>query len=126
MVTLLFLSSNGHLVAIEVLVESFYTIPVNVKGLSIEDLHLIPLWGSWMMAAAVLMALPAVVALTIVNLAFGVMSRAAPQMNVFALGFPTALILGFFVMWVTQINMLALYQSLIGDTLQFMRVLIKA
>lgn len=45
MVTLIFLASNGHLVAIEILVESFYTIPVNVKGLTVEDLRLIPLWG---------------------------------------------------------------------------------
>ena len=78
------------------------------------------------MAGALLMALPAVVALTIVNMAFGVMSRAAPQMNVFALGFPTALILGMFVMWVTQINMLALYQTFVADALEFMRLLIKA
>lgn len=126
MVTVMFLASNGHLVAIEILVESFYTIPVNVKGLDVEDLHLIPLWGSWMMAGALLMSLPAVVALTIVNMAFGVMSRAAPQMNVFALGFPVALILGLFVMWVTQINMLALYQTFVADTLQFMRLLVKA
>jgi flagellar biosynthetic protein FliR len=126
MVTLIFLASNGHLVAIEILVESFYTIPVNVKGLTVEDLRLIPLWGSWMFAGAVLMSLPAIVALTIVNMAFGVMSRAAPQMNMFALGFPLTLIFGLFVMWVTQANISTLYLIFVTDVLEFMRLIIKA
>lgn len=126
MVTLLFISTNGHLVVLEVLIESFYTIPVNVKGLTVEDLRLIPLWGSWMFAGAVLIALPAIVALTVVNMAFGVMSRAAPQMNMFALGFPFTLVFGFLVMWVSQVNVLALYQTFVSDALMFMRLIIKA
>jgi len=126
MLTLLFIASNGHLVVIEVVVESFYTIPVNVHGLTVEDLRLIPLWGSWMFAGAVLMSLPAIVALTVVNMAFGVMSRAAPQMNMFALGFPITLVFGLFVIWATQINVLVLYQGFVSDVLQFMRLIVKA
>jgi flagellar biosynthetic protein FliR len=126
MVSLLFLASNGHLVALEVVAESFYTIPVNVKGLTQDDIAMIPLWGSWMFAGATLMAMPAIVALTIINMAFGVMSRAAPQLNVFALGFAFTLVLGIAVTWVTQTNTLTLYQVFVGDALQFMRLIIKA
>ena len=79
-----------------------------------------------MFAGATLMAMPAIVALTIINMAFGVMSRAAPQLNVFALGFAFTLVLGIAVTWVTQTNTLTLYQVFVGDALQFMRLIIKA
>jgi len=59
-------------------------------------------------------------------MAFGVMSRAAPQMNMFALGFPITLIFGLFVVWVGQINIIALYQMFVSDALQFMRLIIQA
>jgi len=52
-------------------------------------------WASWIFKGAVLIALPAVVALLLVNISFGVMMRAAPQLNVFAIGFPITLTLGF-------------------------------
>ena len=51
-------------------------------------------WGGWMFAAALLMALPAVTALLIVNCTLGVITRAAPQLNIFAIGFPLMLLLG--------------------------------
>ena len=54
---------------------------------------------SWLFASAMGMALPAVTALLMSNLAFGIMTRAAPQMNIFALGFPVALMFGLFLIW---------------------------
>jgi flagellar biosynthetic protein FliR len=53
-----------------------------------------------MFVGGVLIALPAVTALLIVNLAFGVMSRSAPQLNVFSLGFPFSIVFGAVIMWV--------------------------
>ena len=47
-----------------------------------------------MFAGGVLIALPAVAALLLVNLAFGVTARAAPQLNIFAVGFPVMLMVG--------------------------------
>ena len=52
--------------------------------------------------SALLLALPALTALLITNFAFGIMTRAAPQMNIFALGFPVALMFGLFVIWLTM------------------------
>ena len=43
------------------------------------------------------MALPGLTALLIVNLAFGVVSRAAPSLNLFAIGFPVTLVCGLFI-----------------------------
>jgi flagellar biosynthetic protein FliR len=67
--------------------------------------------ASWIFSSAVRMALPAIVALFIVNLAFGVMARAAPQLNIFAVGFPLTLIFGFFVILLTLPSMLSQFES---------------
>ena len=92
MVSLVFLALNGHLVAIEILVDSFRTLPIGFESFSVNQFSSIVLWSGWMLAAAVVISLPAMAALLIVNLAFGVMTRAAPQLNIFALGFPVTMI----------------------------------
>lgn len=54
-----------------------------------------------MFAASLLAALPAMAALLVVNLALGVMTRAAPQLNIFSVGFPITLMLGLLVVWLS-------------------------
>jgi len=100
-VSLIFVSINGHLVLIQVLAESFFTMPLGSGGLPIESFRDIALLGSWMYAAAILIALPAIGSLTMVNLGFGILSRAAPQISPFSIGFPMSIILGFVIMLFT-------------------------
>jgi len=99
MATLLFLALNGHLVVIDVLAESFTMLPVSMQGISPDGIWMLIEWSSWIFTGAVLMSLPVVVALLLINVAFGVMMRAAPQLNVFAVGFPLTLTFGFIFMW---------------------------
>ncbi len=98
---LLFLSLNGHLLLIEMVADSFQTLPVSTQGIPLAGLRALTDWGSQMFAGAVLVALPAICALLLVNLAFGVMMRSAPQLNIFAVGFPITLLLGMVIMLVT-------------------------
>ncbi len=98
---LMFLSLNGHLVLIQVLVESFRTMPVATTGITREGLWGVVTWGGWLVAHAVLIALPAITSLMIINLAFGVMSRAAPQLNIISVGFPMMTLIGIGVLLVT-------------------------
>lgn len=93
--TLLFLAMNGHLALIRVLVDSFQYFPVGTGVLGREALQQIAHWGSRLFADAVLVALPAVSAILLANLSFGVVSRAAPQLNIFGVGFPVVMVLGF-------------------------------
>lgn len=109
--TLLFLSFNGHLVLVEVLVESFRFIPLG-SSISHNAFEFIANTGAWMFASALLLALPAVTAILIVNIAFGVMTRAAPQLNIFSLGFPFTLVFGLFIFWVALAAFLPQYQQL--------------
>jgi len=94
MVTLVFLALNGHLLLIDVLVQSFYQLPIGPMVPSRDGLWQLVIWGSSMFAGGVLVALPAVAALLLVNLAFGVTARAAPQLNIFAVGFPVMILVG--------------------------------
>ncbi len=96
--TLLFLSLNGHLALLRVLVDSFHSLPIGVDSLSREDFRAVAHWGVRMFGDAVKVALPAVAAILLVNLSFGVISRSAPQLNIFGVGFPMTLMLGFVVL----------------------------
>lgn len=97
--TLLFLGIDGHLIMIAVLAESFTGLPVNAGGVSRNMAWEVILWTGTIIKTAVIIALPAIVALLIVNLAFGVMTRSAPQLNIFAVGFPIMIILGILIIF---------------------------
>lgn len=99
--TLMFFSLNGHLVLIQVITESFHTLPIGTNGIDRTDAWGVITWGGWLLSSAVLIALPAIAAMMIVNLSFGVMTRAAPQLNIFAVGFPIMIIMGMFIIAMT-------------------------
>jgi flagellar biosynthetic protein FliR len=111
--SLLFLALNGHLALIHVLVDSFQFLPVGVDAITREDFQAIAYWGTRMFADAIMVALPAVASILLVNLAFGVVSRSAPQLNVFGVGFPVTLTLGFIILVVAVANLLPQMQHLI-------------
>jgi flagellar biosynthetic protein FliR len=125
MVTLLFFTLNGHLVLIEVLADSFHSLPVGTRGVSAAGLWELVGWASHLFSGAVLIALPAMAALLVVNIGFGVVTRAAPQINVFAVGFPVTLILGLLVMWITLPNVLPQLNTLLEDVFVFLRHLVE-
>lgn len=117
--SLLFLGLGGHLMLIELVAASFQTMPVAGTGLVRADLLGVAAFGTQMFAGAVLLALPAVVALLVVQLAMGVMTRAAPQMNIFSVGFPITILLGFLavlflVLPVLQPRMMQLWEIAFG------------
>ena len=118
--TLVFLSMNGHLVAIEILVESFYVMPVSTQW-QLGGFFDVATAGSWMFASALFVALPAVAAILVVNFAFGVMTRAAPQMNIISIGFPFTMMIGLFVMWVSLSGFLPQYERLVSESLMLIK-----
>ncbi|WAJ36056.1 flagellar biosynthetic protein FliR [Pseudomonas sp. GOM7] len=117
LVTLLFLAINGHLVVLEVLAESFVSLPPG-QGLMVQ--HYWELAGklSWVIGAGLLLTLPAVTALLVINLAFGVMTRAAPQLNIFSIGFPLTLAMGLVIFWISLSDFGSLFQAIASDALQ--------
>jgi flagellar biosynthesis protein FliR len=120
--TLVFLALGGHLALIQVLVDGFTPMPVGAS-LPREGLWAVVLWGGTLFSGAISIALPGVTALLIVNLAFGVMSRAAPSLNLFAVGFPISLIVGLVVVLAGMGPLVEGITQLIGQGLRFLREL---
>jgi flagellar biosynthetic protein FliR len=93
--TLIFLAIDAHLALIGILAESFVLLPVGVTMLQGDLAMNVVQWGGQMFASALLLALPALTAVLLINVSFGVITRAAPQLNIFAVGFPVTILTGF-------------------------------
>jgi flagellar biosynthetic protein FliR len=119
--TLTFLALGGHVALIEMLVAGLYTMPIGVTGLGQEGLWALILWGGTLFSGAITIALPGVTALLIVNLAFGVVSRAAPSLNLFAVGFPVSLVVGLLVVLAGIAPLQSSFTELLSSGFQFLR-----
>ncbi|MBV6423841.1 MAG: hypothetical protein NAOJABEB_01651 [Steroidobacteraceae bacterium] len=97
LVVLTFLALDGHLALIALLVEGLKALPPGTSGLGTQALWALILWSGQVIYGALAVALPGMTAMLVVNLAFGVMSRAAPTLNLFAVGFPVTLAFGLVV-----------------------------
>ncbi|NVK42663.1 MAG: flagellar type III secretion system protein FliR [Oceanospirillaceae bacterium] len=115
---LLFLAMNGHLVMIDALAQSFVRIPVGLNGIDQSIFIEVARTGGWMFASALLMALPAITALLVINFAFGIITKAAPQLNIFAIGFPFTMLMGLLIAWVSLGGLLGQYQRIAGEALE--------
>ena len=124
LVTLVYLAINGHLVTLEVVIQSFQTLPVGQGLFTVESWLTLSEFGAWVFRASLMLALPAVTALLLVNLTFGVMTRAAPQLNVFALGFPITMIGGLVIVWVSYSAAAPLVNQFLSVHLELMHALI--
>ncbi|HEX6999675.1 MAG TPA: flagellar biosynthetic protein FliR [Gammaproteobacteria bacterium] len=98
--TLLFLAFDGHLALVALLFDSFTLLPPATTPFGAGGLWQVAAFGSAMFEAAVLVALPAAAALLLTGLCMGVVARSAPQLNVFAVGFPVTLLLGLLLLGV--------------------------
>ncbi|MGV6393903.1 flagellar biosynthetic protein FliR [Pseudomonas caspiana] len=125
LVTLVFLGMNGHLVVIETLVESFTTMPVG-SGLLVSNFWELANGLGWVLSAGLRIVLPAITALLVINIAFGIMTRAAPQLNIFSIGFPLTLVMGMGILWLTLADILNQYQPLAINALQGLRDMVRA
>jgi flagellar biosynthetic protein FliR len=99
--TLIFLAMNGHLLALSVLAESFHLLPIGTTPIAAQSLAAVVSWAAVLFSAGVLLSLPIVAALLIANIAMGVLSRVAPQLNLFAVGFPVTIVSGFVVLTIS-------------------------
>jgi flagellar biosynthetic protein FliR len=121
MVTLTFLALNGHLAMIEALTDGFRSMPIGLQGFGAEQWWDIVSWGNQLFAGALAVALPGMTALLIVNLGFGVMSRAAPALNMFAVGFPITLVFGLVIILLGLPAVQSGFTQLIGESMTLVR-----
>ncbi|HEV7814106.1 MAG TPA: flagellar biosynthetic protein FliR [Janthinobacterium sp.] len=99
--TLLFLASNAHLVLLSALAESFTTLPISATPLNGAGFRQLAEWGVKVFSSGLQLSLPIVAALLLTNIALGILTRAAPSLNLFGIGFPITLTAGFIVIAAT-------------------------
>ena len=80
------------------ILESFNSLPIGTNILNQAVYGRVLQWSSMMFLGAVLMALPVMVSLLFINVGLGVVTRAAPSLNIFAVGFPALIIGGFLIL----------------------------
>jgi len=117
---LIFLSLDGHLMIVTAMANSFVSMPISVGGAGISPIK-IAMWGESIFSGGLLLALPAVAALLITNMALGILTKSAPQLNLFGIGFPITLSMGFVVLALTLPGMLKPVESLIEQGASNMR-----
>lgn len=93
-VMLLFIVFNGHWLLIQAVAASFATLPVGADAWTALQRMPLHQLGGLVFGYGLWIALPLVVLLLFVNVVLGIISRIAPQMNVFAIGFPLTLSVG--------------------------------
>ncbi len=126
MAVLLFLAMNGHLVLIQILVDSFSILPVGAGMLPTNSFESLAFFASWIFSGAVIIALPAIVSLLMISMVMGVITKATPQMNIFAVGFAISIVLGFVIIAITLSTAFPQMANLFGEGFAMMRSLLEA
>lgn len=107
--TFLFLAIGGHLALAATIVESYRALPPGEAWLSAESIHGLVLFGGVLFAAGLSIALPVGFAILLVQIVMGMLARSAPQLNLFSVGLPAALLAG--------IVLLAIAAPVIGEAI---------
>ena len=94
MATLLFVVLNGHVLVLMAVTRSFEVFPVTQDFAEAMRLAKFYSLGGELFANALWIALPMLALMLFTNLGLGIISRVAPQMNIFAIGFPITLSVG--------------------------------
>lgn len=123
---LLFISLDGPALMIKLLADSFVSMPVAPVGVDAEGFRRLADFGQYVFTNGLLVALPVVTTLLMVNLAMGVITRAAPQLNIFSVGFPATLMIGFFLLLLTSPTWLPHMERFLQQVLTFISNLLGA
>ena len=102
--TLIFLSVGGHLIMIKLILQSFEVLPIGGAIMVKETVANVIEWTAMAFLGAVLVALPIMLTMMLINLCIGIVTRAAPALNIFAVGFPAMVLAGMVLVVVYMVN----------------------
>lgn len=120
MAMLIFFQINGHLAMISVLADSFASLPVGQSPDRSAYWHILQ-WSEILFSSGIQLSLPMVAALLATNIALGILTRAAPQLNLFGIGFPITISLGFVTLMLSLDYLNQPMQHVLNDGFLFMR-----
>lgn len=117
---LLFLALDGHLLMLSGLMHSFDVLPISAEPLHAAGFGVLIEWSVQLFASGMLMALPLVTALLSINLAMAILNRTAPQMSVFAVGFPISLTVGLIALMIVLPHSQRFFENFFQTALETM------
>lgn len=100
-----FLAASGHLLVIDALRDSFVAMPVAVLPAT-SELRQLAEAASWLFATGVQLALPLLALALLIQLAFGIVARTTPGLDMFSVGLGIAS-LGLVAAWVWAVPLVA-------------------
>ena len=98
---LIFLAINGHHALLLSLQQTFDLVPVDRSGFLLPPGPVLMQWGGQIFAIASRVSLPIMAALLLADMALAVVARSVPQLNVFVVGMPAKIIVGFLILSLT-------------------------
>ena len=111
---LVFFTLDGHLALVRLLLDSYHALPIGAPLRDVQGfLGTVPQFFGIALRAGLLLALPVMLALLAVNLGFGVLARAAAQLNPMSLGLPVSLLVGLLLLMLLARELLGPVQALI-------------
>ncbi len=118
-VTLLVLIAlDAHLLVLGGLIQTFHVIPISADPFSLNGIGALLDWSGQIVTLGLVLSLPLVTALLTMNLAMGILNRTAPQLSVFAVGFPLALLAGLIMLTIVLPNTTPFLERLTGMALE--------
>ncbi|MCM0045736.1 MAG: flagellar biosynthetic protein FliR [Burkholderiaceae bacterium] len=116
---MVFVSSNLHLALLAAVADSFHALPISALPMGTGLFRMVAATGGKVFAIGLQLALPVIAALLVTNLALGILTKAAPQLNLFGIGFPITLAAGFLMIglvlpYLTQPLLRAMEDALAG------------
>jgi len=91
---LMFVAIDGHLWLLHALAESFRLYPLDHEAALPLDFRQVAKMGADIFTVALTISLPFVAVMLLTNIVLGVLARVAPQLNIFAVGFPLTILVG--------------------------------
>lgn len=110
---LLFLAMDGHLLMLAAVVDGFHALPIGAVPLSAQGWQAMARAGGAIFSSGLLLALPMIAVLLTLNLSMGILNRSAPQLSIFAVGFPVTLAGGLIVLMMVTPQMGTYLRALI-------------
>jgi flagellar biosynthetic protein FliR len=124
MASLIFLGLGGHVLMLELLLQSFQLLPIGTGLISIDAVGSLIAWSSMMFTGGVLLALPVLVILLTVNIGLGIITRAASSLHIMTIGFPILIFIGFGVFYASLGSISARIQWLWMESFSQVRMIL--
>ncbi len=123
---MMFLALSGHLLVVEILADTFTSLPIGQSTFDPSAGKLIAVYAKTIFSSGMLLALPMLTALLMMNLAMGILNRSAPQLTIFSIGFPMTLFVGIVLLMVMMLSYGSFLEGLFFNGITSLNEIVKA